>query len=427
MKKLAAFIVAFLFVLVWSKEHPAIEQTAGADIFENLSVASHLLTGDGFINDITYPISYAFPFAQKLPQPMLHRTPGFPLLLTLPLAISDNAISAVWVMQLLILGLIIGLGSWFIINKHKLALIPWLILLFFSPLLDIAVSYGQSELVCAFILLVIWIFRDRSIFLIAVLTGLLGLIRLELSLLPLLWIILQKNRPAWKLMLLAFFIWIAIQLPWWIRNFIVTGDPWFALQSYAEHLKMTPIYPDYSIYSKLEPQTIWQSIQLYPELLWNKFIAGIEFQLRRLDCWIPWPLWIAFFTIGKRKAIQLGLALLLLILGYAVFSHTIRYMLVLLPIISIELWIGLSKRIPYKNVSVIGFVLLAVALQLVTPAYLPKWDRNHKEDSEPIVTNIDGVTFTNSAKYLWETKQSGIWSPADKEVEKQIIELLSKK
>lgn len=426
MKRLGALVVAFLFVLLWSKEHPAIEQTVGADIFENLSVASHLLSGDGFVNDITYPLSYAFSFAQKLPQPMLHRTPGFPLLLTVPVALSDNPISAVWFMQLLTLGLIAGFGTWFVGRKQPAALVPWLILLFFSPLIDIAVSYGQSELVCAFILLVIWMFRDRSVLLIAMLTGFLGLIRLELSLLPMLWIILQKNKPATKLILGAVAIWVAIQLPWWIRNFLVTGDPFFALQSYAEHLKMTPLYPDYSIYTKLEPQTLWQSIQSHPGILWDKFNSGIEFQLRRLDTWIPWPLWIAFFAIGKRKAVQLGASLLLLIIGYAVFSHTVRYMLVLLPIISLELWMGLSKRIPNKVASVIGLTLLAAVLQFTSPAFLPPWDRSYNDDSELTVTKKNGIVFTNSAKYLWETKQSGIWSPANKDVEKMIIEALQK-
>ncbi|MCP4145034.1 MAG: hypothetical protein GY752_07085 [bacterium] len=426
MKRLAAFIVAFLFVLLWSMEHPAIEQTAGADIFEHLSVADHLLAGDGFVNDITYPVSYAFPFAQKLPQPMLHRAPGFPLLLTVPVALSDNPISAVRIMQLLTLGLIVGCGSWFLLTKQQPALVPWLILLFFSPLVDISVSFGQSELVCAFILLVIWMLRDKSVLLIAVLTGLLGLIRLELCLLPLLWIILQNKRSATKLLLAAFGIWIAIQLPWWIRNFLVTGNPWFALQSYAEHLKMTPLYPDYSIYTKLEPQTLWQSIQSHPGILWDKFNSGIVFQLRRLDTWIPWPLWIAFFAIGKRKAVQLGASLLLLIIGYAVFSHTVRYMLVLLPIVSVELWMGLSKRTPDKSASVVGMILLAVALQFASPAFLPNWDRNYSEDSELIIDTKDGIVFTNSAKYLWETKQSGIWSPANKDVENKIIKILQK-
>jgi len=426
MKRLAAFVVAFVFVLLWSMEYPAIEQTAGADIFENLSVASHLLAGDGFVNDITYPISYAFPFAQKLPQPMLHRTPGFPLILTIPVLFSDNPTSAVRIMQLMTLGLIVGCGSWFLIRKQKAALVPWLILLFFSPLIDIAVSYGQSELVCAFILLVIWVFRERSVLLIAILTGLLGLIRIELSLLPLLWVVLQKDRPATKLILTAIAIWVAIQLPWWIRNFLVTGDPWFALQSYAEHLKMTPLYPDYSIYTKLEPQTLWQSIQSHPGILWDKFNSGIVFQLRRLDTWIPWPLWIAFFAIGKRKAVQLGASLLLLVIGYAVFSHTVRYMLVLLPIISVELWMGLSKRTPDKLVSMVGLILLAIALQVASPAFLPSWNRNYSEDSEFTVTTKNGIIFTNSAKYLWETKQSGIWSPANNDVEKKVIEALQK-
>ena len=42
----------------------------------------------GFVTDVVYPLSLAFPFAARVPQPLVHRPPGYPLLLTGPVALS---------------------------------------------------------------------------------------------------------------------------------------------------------------------------------------------------------------------------------------------------------------------------------------------------------------------------------------------------
>ena len=60
------FLVALLFTAVWYQFYPAIPHMGTSDLFTHLSVARHLLQGDGFVTDITYPLSFAYEFAWQL-------------------------------------------------------------------------------------------------------------------------------------------------------------------------------------------------------------------------------------------------------------------------------------------------------------------------------------------------------------------------
>jgi len=46
-------LVALLFVTVWSLANPPRPHLETSDIFTHLSVARHLVQGDGFVTDIT--------------------------------------------------------------------------------------------------------------------------------------------------------------------------------------------------------------------------------------------------------------------------------------------------------------------------------------------------------------------------------------
>ncbi len=73
-----------VFGCVWAVLHAPVPPDPNADLYDNLSVARHLVRGEGFLCDLAYPLSFAFPFAARVPQPLIHRPPGQPLLLTLP-------------------------------------------------------------------------------------------------------------------------------------------------------------------------------------------------------------------------------------------------------------------------------------------------------------------------------------------------------
>ena len=77
-------VVVVLFTTAWWWWHPAQEHPPTSDLFGHLCVTRHLAQGDGFLNDIIYPVSLAFPFAAEIPQPLIHRPPGYSVLLLLP-------------------------------------------------------------------------------------------------------------------------------------------------------------------------------------------------------------------------------------------------------------------------------------------------------------------------------------------------------
>lgn len=69
----AGLAVALLACAIWPLLHPARPLLPTDDLYTHLSVARHLARGDGFLCDIAYPLSFAWPFARALPQPLVHR------------------------------------------------------------------------------------------------------------------------------------------------------------------------------------------------------------------------------------------------------------------------------------------------------------------------------------------------------------------
>ena len=232
---LGGLLAALIFLAVWVPWHPARPHLPTSDLYTHLSVARHLCRGEGFVTDMAYPLSFAFPFARKLPQPLIHRGPGYPLLLVLPHLASggdpEKAVAAVRVLQLVLLGLTVWIGATaFLARGRKSNLGSWLVLLGLNPLLVFAVDWGFVELGCGLLLLALWLrVRDqaegvvsgRSLLRVGLadglLAGLLVLLRLDLLWIPLLWwILLRRAEP--RRLLLAMLV-IALTLtPWAVRN-----------------------------------------------------------------------------------------------------------------------------------------------------------------------------------------------------------------
>ena len=158
----SGILAASLFLVVWIPFHPARPHLPTSDLYTHLSVARHLALGDGFLTDVTYPLSFAFPFARELPQPLIHRQPGFAVLLTVPHRTGGGEPSRVlenvrW-LQIILLGVVLGAGAaGFWRRKNLGGVVPWLILLYFNPLLVFAVDWGMVELACSLLLLIFWL------------------------------------------------------------------------------------------------------------------------------------------------------------------------------------------------------------------------------------------------------------------------------
>lgn len=77
-------LIGILFLVVWMAIYPTPPHMPTSDLFTHLSVTRHLVEGQGFRTDVVYPVSLAYDFATELPQPLIHRPPGYAVLLVGP-------------------------------------------------------------------------------------------------------------------------------------------------------------------------------------------------------------------------------------------------------------------------------------------------------------------------------------------------------
>jgi hypothetical protein len=293
-------------VALWVVWHPPILQHPDSDLYEHLSVARHLAAGDGFLNDIAYPLSYAFPFAVAVPQPLIHRGPGYPLWLTAAVALGgddpERVVTAARRLTVAALAGIVLVGLFELRRRDRLgAGALWLPLLLTAPLTDMIVRWCQVEVLVALLLTGVWVRcrggRHRAVRRHGAVTGLLcgavALCRPELTWLPWLWLAVRRkdSPPRWWIpALLAFAV---VTAPWLVRNAALTGNPVFSLQSHAEHLKETPEHPGMSPYLETAPEPFLASLRRDPGPILRKSVAGLRYQAARADNWLPWPLVLA--------------------------------------------------------------------------------------------------------------------------------------
>ncbi len=381
-------LAALLFLVVWLPLHPSTPPLDTADLYEHLSVARHLVRGEGFLTDLSFPLSFAYPFACHLPQPLVHRGPGFALAMVLPyLAAGRDAartVAMVRVSQLVLLGGLVWLGSAALWRRRRTTdMLPWLILLGANPLLAYAVDWGFTELAAGLLLLGLWL-RGREgqppDWADGLLAGILTTLRPELVWLPLLWWVwwametrnLARRREQdppplpWRRLLLAVGVLVALQLPWAVRNMQLTGSPFFSLQAQAELVKDTRAWPGYSVYKQLEPQPVGKVLAGDPVPVLGKVARGARFFTREASKVLPLPLLVlgmllvfglvrgqvtgtpcpwrqslhppsilpADFSLGPLAAATVSLALMAL--EYSFFDHSLRHLLPLVPVFTWE-------------------------------------------------------------------------------------------
>lgn len=498
----AGFLAAILFLAIWVPNHPARPHLPTSDLYTHLSVARHLAQGEGFLTDVTYPLSFAFPFARELPQPLIHRQPGFAVLLTVPILAGDRdphlALEQVRRMQILLLGSILGVGIAFFWRLRNLAaVIPWLILVYFNPLVVFAVDWGMVEVACALLLLILWLRArgcgdNRPNWIDGLLAGSLSLLRLDLFWVPILWWFFQHGisftapripRPAVRRLGLLLLAWFVVTAPWAVRNLQLTGQPAFSLQGYAEHVKDTRTWPGYSVYRQLEPQPILETMTTDPVPVLRKVGRGVKFYFRDLHRLAPlfvligiaigalaflaaWlkivpahpkrRQWDSAFgmppTSQTRPVALVVLSLLLLSIQYSLFDHSLRHLLVLLPVMLWEFsgWIGhIIRRLVHdrheerrgrfhllRDLGAMVILPAAAALLVVHlfPCRLPGWDFAAAE-ARDLVTQTEaqiqaarqapaGVLFVDNSAVPWFCDRPIVWSPTEETARARICELL---
>jgi len=463
-RRLTATATAAALLGAWLIMHPPVAHHANSDLYGHLSVARHLVRGDGFVSDVVYPLSLAFSFAASVPQPMIHRPPGYPLLQTLPVFLAGDdparAERLAGYLTVLLLGGLVWLGVGFALQIGRGdAVLPWLVVLLINPLLHMTVGWAQVEIAVALLLMLLWIrlrdagddreqtAADRCGILDGLLAGGVALLRADLFWLPWLWLVWGGHRRG-RPLIVAILCWAMILAPWWIRNAILTGDPFFTLQAHGEQLKETVLWPGYAIYASLSPESFWHTLMHDPGLILRKTISGLRYYITRLDGWLPVSLWVsgglaALLGLSAHRnrrepLFVLGGSLVLLTLVYSPLSHTLRYMAVILPVLSLELWSATAARLVHNRLGRTGrylsLIVLTAACVWILPAAMPGWERarDHAAASAKTLPNAltrladtpPGPVFTDSAALLWYGDRSGVWLSEDGEVKAKIRTLI---
>ncbi len=460
----AAFLVAWLLLF------PAQPWEPDADIYDNLSAARNLLEGEGLSSDVIYPLTTAFEWGRCLPQPMLHRGPGFPFLLTPVLLVAQGdpfqAPAGVRILQLVFLMIVAWLGLREFQRRGMVFAGPaWLLLLLFSPLLGLAVNWGWVEVPCGMLLLALWLrlrdFRSETAgvaqgLVDGGLAGALTLVRSDLSWIPVLWwlaaVVLSSRRGGFRMfpprgyLVPAVTMWLALVLPWWIHVYQVAGSPFFNPLSFALQLDLDQEWWQYPRLRGLEPQSALSNLRdnFLPALI--KVRHGLRFFLETLGQWLPWPVWAGGVALGlsscwrhRRQGllrcggpmVLLGATLLGLVLLYALISQEVRHLIVLLPVVAWEFVQAAAQRVRrlLTGKRLHAPVLTAIAgLSLIIAPQNPRGELNHLEATksragrvfelvEEVQTWPPGPVFTDNAAVCWYSGRTGIWRPFDAEVE----------
>jgi hypothetical protein len=479
---LAALAAILAATLWWPAVHGPRPLMPTDDLYTNLTVTRHLARGEGFRCDVAYPLSFAWPFARELPQPLLHRPPGWPLTLVLPYALAggdpDGTVRAVRGLQVALLALIAGVGTaaWWRRGRAGAAA-GWLVPLLASPLVAFTVDWGQVELATSALLLGLWLrHRDAARAPKAgdgALLGGLALLRPELVWLPMAWWLVRRRdpRPSAAIvrrdLLAAALVFLALTGPWAVRNARLTGNPWFSLQTQAEMVKDTRTWPAYDVYRQLQPQPAWRALRDNPMPVVRKTARGVRFFLRELPALAPWPLLLAL-GLGSVAAARAGrtghtsggaaaspaarrptvapaaLALLsaaALGIFYAAFDHSLRHLAVLVPILAWEAapWLGEWpwSLLPLRRTrrrsalwAVAGALALTAPIVLLTVREPTGWVQSTREAGEGQGRALQeaarlraappGVVFTESSAAPWLADRPAVWSPLNDEVAAQI-------
>lgn len=471
-RRLRLAVAALSFTALWLAFHPALPVPVDGDLYTHLGVARNLVRGEGFRCDVAYPLSAAFPWGRDLPQPLLIRQPAFSLLLTVPylLAGRDPAatVVAVHYLQAVLLGLVAWAGLRAFAVRGALAVgMAWALVLLVNPLLHLAISWGWTEPACGLGLLLAWLRwrgrgpadRRRTLLLDGCLAGLVAMVRLDLAWVPpLWWLASQFGLDATRRVGLrgaAWFVagWLVVAAPWLVRTTLVAGSPFFSLQGQAIEVDLGERGWSYGLLRGLTPTTLTDALREQPALAAIKVRHGVRVFAETLGQWFPWGLWgvallVAARRIGRRRGrgrswcaaagttLTLAVTLGLLVLQYAFFSHEVRHLLVLLPVLSWELGLAADAelrrwrrwRSPLRRT--VAMLAATGAALLVTPpgiggeqaglADAPARAEAAADLARAAAALPPGPVFTDNEAVLWLADRPGMWSPYDDAVEAAI-------
>lgn len=293
------------------------------DAMNYAAIAREINQGNGFTTKQIRPLSLFFE-DRFHNHPSLDRPPLYPLLIAMSQRVLGPSGEASLAVNALAYSLIAPsiyiLGR--ILFSRIVALVASVIAIFNVEMIEMSLGLTEPIYTLLFITMLIAIIKDRFIAA-GVLLGASYLTHFSTPFLipgAILMIVLKKDchRERVKttsITLLAAFL---IVSPWLIRNFIITGNPFFSLQKY-EIAMFTETYPGREIYSLFEPISITKYILHNPVEMGSKIIWGMDSLFhsipRLFENWIYIPLaGIGMYT-SKSKGGKVLLAGLFCMIG----------------------------------------------------------------------------------------------------------------
>ena len=455
-------LVAAAFVIGWLEVHARVPIPADADVFTHLTVARHLVHGDGFTNDVVYPLSVTFAWGRAVPQPLVDLQPAFAIALALPYlaAGEDPAATLAWVRWLGLgwLAIAATVGTLGLVRRGAMnATAAWLLLLVTSPLLALGVAWGWGEILVATLLLGLWVrWRDRdatttpgrrSLITDGALAGLVAMVRLDLFWVPLLW---WRGRPRPRQLVWVAVGWLVIAAPWFVRTTRVAGTPLAGVLSQAVELDLRGEWWTYPTLRGLTPAPFLANLRAHRAEALVKVRHGARFFVETLGQWLPWLVWIAGAVLlglrmrgswrkGRARAVirepgvTLVVTLAALIAMYALFSQEVRHLIVLVPVVGWEIALLAAHALPRSQGRAARMATLA-ALTVAALTLIPcgiggeqKGLDDARREGPALAALVrqaqalpPGPVFTDNAAVLWLADRAGIWSPRDRDVEMAI-------
>ncbi len=249
------------------------------DAKEYAVMARRLATGQGFSTSVVFPAELSFGVSSD--RPAVVRPPLWPLLLAAPFRISGPSVSVTHLAVLACHILAIAAAGWIAARlagraAGAIAAVATAV----TPQFVVFTVDGLSEpLFAAWIAIAFWLCaRGAGGFAIGLAAGLGYLTRYNgVVLLPalLLFLLLERRRLSPLLGCGAGFL--AVAVPWWIRNWAVTGDPLYTLLSLNLYFDPGLLGPRSSLLYTLDPDA---GIDSAAEFL-DKALDNLGLLLRR--------------------------------------------------------------------------------------------------------------------------------------------------
>ncbi|NMB42145.1 MAG: glycosyltransferase family 39 protein [Firmicutes bacterium] len=398
------------------------------DAMDYASMARNISLGRGFTSRYITPLSLAHYGA---PYPNLWRGPLWPLFLAgyfrfFPATDSVVATASGFFY-------LIALFPLYYLAKElagKLAgFLSCLLYIFSPPALFYSVS-GMTESMALFFM-VLWVFLllkspERGFaffFLTGAVAGLFYLVRynaivfLPLSCLYLYWSTPVKNRfPKLALYLGA---WLFFTLPWLWRNYSLTGNPFFSLQSF-EPAMFTASYPTYTLYMLPQIIDVWAFLRQHPGELLLKIKEGLNSFYKEIfdPAFTGVATFLAIlFLPGALSPRQIKIKLFVVAcflaqLGALLVVHYIpRLFFIFLPFYIIFALCFCTFFFQLFRSPACKVILLGIVTAIALSGNLPEWHKNNSwynwpVDYAPAISDVsrqtttDGVIISNDGHIL---------------------------